>query len=396
VLERALTEIVRRHESLRTTFPSEDGVPRQSIVPPTHVEIKRIDLNHLEPEQREAQSKRILQEERGRPFVLDQGPLLRPASIRFGEEDHIFLLIMHSITTDFWSNWLLNKELTLLYDAFLNDQPSPLPELPIQYADFALWQRQILSGKNLERLLSYWKRKLNQIVDLELPTDRPRPQSLSFTKKTQTDLLPLSLRNKLQTLSEGERVTLFMILLAAYQTLFHLLSGQDDIAVGTSTANRNHFEIENLIGMFANTLILRSDLSGNPSFRTLLSRVRETTLEAYAHEDMPFEKLVQKLNPKRSSNRTPFFQTTLTFQNSPAHPLKLADMIIKPIQMETGIGTLDLSLSILEEREGLQTSWRYNADLFDDSTIVRWMKQFRSILEKIVSDPDQPLSSFSR
>jgi acyl carrier protein len=395
VLEQALTEIVRRHESLRTTFPSEDGIPKQSIAPPTPVKIKQFDLSHLEPEQRAAQSQQFLQEETRRPFVLEQGPILRPSLIKLEKEDHIFLITIHHIATDFWSNWVINKELMVLYDAFLKDQPSPLPELPIQYADFALWQRQWMNGEIMEKLLSYWKRKLNETSELELPTDRPRPRVQNFAGKTQTETIDMSLRNKLQSLSENQGVTLFMTLFAAYQTLLHLLSGQCDITVGVPIANRNQLEIENLIGFFVNTLILRCDLSGDPSFRKLLSRVRETSLEAYAHQDLPFEKLVEKLKPKRTTNRTPFFQTMFVFQNSPVHPLELNGLVIKPIQLESGTGIFDLSLSIFVERECLQTSWNYRTDLFSDSTVIGWMNKFRSILERIVVDPDRSLSSFS-
>jgi len=395
VLEQALTELLRRHESLRTVFPSKNGIPRQWITAPTPVKIKTIDLADLESHERESQALQLLQEEASCPFDLEQGPVFRPAIVRLGKNDHIFLIAMHHITTDVWSRQTLLKELSILYHSCLNGHSSKLPELRVQYADYAVWQRQFLRGELLENLASYWKKKLNGLCELELPTDRPRPPVLSFRGKTQTCLLPLALQNQLQLLSETEGVTVFMALLAAFQCLLHSLSGQEDIAVGIPIANRNFLEIENVIGFFVNTLVLRCDLSGDPSFRTLLSRVRETTLEAFAYQDLPFEKLVEKLNPKRGINRTPFFQAMFAFENMPAEPFELPGLVVTPLQLENETAMFDLSLTIFEKKKGLQTSWKYSTDLFDDSTITRWMTVFGSMLEKVIANPDRSLSQFS-
>ncbi|RMF36691.1 MAG: non-ribosomal peptide synthetase, partial [Chloroflexi bacterium] len=315
VLERSLNEIVRRHESLRTTFRATDGKPVQVIAPTLKLPLPLVDLSGLPKAAREAEVQRLATEEAQRPFDLSRGPLLRVTLLRLGDEEHVALLTMHHIISDGWSMRVLVQELAALYDAFSHGRPSPLPDLPIQYADFALWQREWLQGEVLEEQLAYWKQQLSGSPPvLELPTDRPRPPVQSFRGAHRPFMLPRPLSQAIKALCRREGVTPFMLLLAAFQTLLHRYTGQDDISVGTPIANRNRAEIEGLIGYFANTLVLRTDLSGDPPFRELLKRVREVALGAYAHQDLPFEMLVDALQPERDLSHTPLFQVMFVLQ----------------------------------------------------------------------------------
>jgi Condensation domain/TubC N-terminal docking domain len=304
VLEQSLNEIVRRHDVLRATFPTVDGQPYQVICPALPlrqaqgqlVTLSVVDLRELPEVEREAEARRLATAEAQRPFDLARGPLVRTAVLQLGDEDHILLLTMHHIVSDSWSTGVLFQELSVLYEAFSTGSPSPLPELTLQYADFARWQRQWQQGEVLEQQLSYWKQRLGDTLPvLELPSDRPRPTKQTSRGATHSLTLPPSLSESLNALSRQEEVTLSMTLLAAFQTLLYRYTGQDDIVVGTPIAGRNLVEVGGLIGFFVNTLVLRTKLAGNPSFRELLGRVREVVLGAYAHQDLPFEKLVEKL-----------------------------------------------------------------------------------------------------
>ena len=308
-LEQSLNEIVRRHESLRTTFAAVDGEPLQLIAPALRMSVPITDLTHHSASDREHEAQRLATEQAREPFDLSQGPLLRVLLLCLGQDDHVLVLSMHHIVSDGWSRGVFYHELSMLYQAYTQGNPSPLSELPIQYADFAVWQRQWLQGEVLEDQLSYWKKQLaGAPALLQLPTDRPRPAVQSYRGAVQSIELSQELTQGLQALSARQGVTLFMTLLAVFQTLLYRYTGQNDIVVGSPIANRNRAEIEGLIGFFVNTLVLRTDLSGNPTFKELLTRVRETALGAYTHQDLPFEKLVEELHPQRSLSRSPLVQ----------------------------------------------------------------------------------------
>ncbi|HEY9513105.1 MAG TPA: condensation domain-containing protein, partial [Rhodanobacter sp.] len=308
VLERALNEIVRRHESLRTAIVTMEGQPLQRIYPALALPLTVTDLSALPPVEREAEAQRLAVEEARRSFDLTEAPLLRVGVLRLGAAEWVLLLTMHHIVSDGWSTGLLFEELTTLYGAFATGRRSPLPELPIQYADFAIWQREWLAGTVLEEQVSYWRERLADVPMLQLPTDRPRPAVQSFRGAYYRFSIPARLDAGLRALARERGVTLFMLLLAGFEVLLARYSGQDDLVVGTPIANRNRAEFEKLIGFFANTLVLRTDVSGDPPFLELLERVKQTALGAYAHQDLPFEMLVEKLHPHRDLSRNPLFQ----------------------------------------------------------------------------------------
>ncbi len=393
-LEQSLGDIVRRHKSLRTNFVALGGQPAQIINdgPRGAWTIPVIELQHLPPVEREAEARRLASVEVRRPFNLAQGPLLRISLFRLAEAEHVLVLVMHHIITDGWSMEVLFRELALLYEAYTTDLPASLPDLPIQYADFAVWQRQWLQGEILERQLAYWRQHLgNHLPTLELPTDRPRPAVQTFRGATPTLRLPQDLSEALQALSQQAGVTLFMTLLAAFKTLLYRYTGQDDIVVGLPIANRNRSELEGLIGFFVNTLVLRTDLTGNPTFWELLSRVRETMLGAEAHQDLPFEKLVEVLHPERDLGRNPLFQVAFSPQSS-LPTIELAGLTASPFAVETGVTKFELTLYMTDTPQGLLGMWEYNSDLFDAVTITRMLGHYQTLLEGIVADADQRLS----
>ena len=392
-LEQTLNEIVRRHESLRTTFATVDGQPFQVISPTASLELPIVDLRDLPQEGRYDEALRAAAVEAKRPFDLSSGPLFRATLIRLADDDHILLLVMHHIVSDGWSVGVFTREMSTLYQAFSTGKPSPLPELPIQYADFAVWQREWLQGEVLDTQLSYWKQQLEGAPPvLELPTDYPRPAIETFRGGKISTEIPKSLTEALKAMSRREGATLFMTLMAGFQTLLYRYTGQEDVVVGSPIANRNRTEIEGLIGFFVNELVLRADLSGNPSFRELLSRVREAALGAYAHQDLPFEKLVKELQPQRDISRNPLFQVALVNQNAPSERLDLPGLKVTPVEVDTDTAKFDLSLHLWEEADGLKGRWEYGADLFDAATIVRMAGHYNNLLEAVVRDPDQRLS----
>jgi len=391
-LEAAFNTIILRHEPLRTCFAQQDGAPVQVIKSSLSIPLTMVDLRGYPEEQKAPELARLIQANETTVFDLERLPLLRFQLLRLGEEEYISLLAFHHIISDGWSMDVFARELSALYGAFSQNLASPLSELPIQYADYTIWQREWLQGKAMERLLDYWKQRLADVQILELPTDKPRPAVQSFRGATWQFNLSPELTDGLKVLSRREGVTLFMTLLAAFQVLLHRYSGQDDIAIGTPTAGRNRLELEGLIGFFVNTLVLRSDLSGNPSFRELLAQVREVALGAYANQDMPFEKLVEALNPQRDLSRNPLFQVMFVLQNTPDDKLQLNEITAELIQVDSGSTQFDLSLELSETPRGLAGRVEYATDLFEAATISRLIGHFQTLLEGIVAQPEARLS----
>jgi amino acid adenylation domain-containing protein len=392
VLERSLNEIVRRHETLRTTFRVIDGTPVQVVVSSLHLDLPLIDLSARGTFERDLSVLQIATEESQRPFNLASGPLIRATLVRLDNEDYVFLLTMHHIISDGWSMSVLFQELSELYEAFGAGQSSPLRELSIQYADFAVWQKNWLRGDILDGQLAYWKQQLYDLPMLQLPTDWPRAPVQSFAGAVCTFWLPETLYFPLVELSRQENATLFMTMLAAFQTLLYRYSGQDDLAVGTPVANRNRAEVEDLIGFFVNTLVFRTNLSGNPSFRELLSRVREIALGAYAHQDLPFEKLVHELQPERDMGRNPLFQVNFQLFSDMGKVEEAGPLDGESLEIEKGTANFDLALDLWEYADGIWGTLEYSTDLFSQETIDRMVEHFQVLLKGIIADPDQRLS----
>ncbi len=392
VLERSVNEIVCRHEVLRTTFPSVEGRARQVVAPALMVSIPLLDLTHLPRERLDVEMRRALEEEAQRPFDLDHGPLLRLSLLSLDAEEHVLGVVMHHIIADGWSIGVLIREFVALYESFRAGRPSPLSEMPIQYADYAMWQRGWLQGEALERQLAYWKGRLDGApAVLELPTDRPRPAVQSHRGAAYRFTVSHGITEQLKALSRQEGATLFMVLLAAFQVLLSRYSGQRDICVGTPIANRTRVELEGLIGFFVNTLVLRTDLSGNPPFTELMRRVREVCLGAQAHQDLPFERLVEELAPVRDMSYGPLFQVMFALQNAPEAVLEIQDLKITPIHVDVRSAKFALTLDITEKRDGLDASLIYSTDLFDELSIARLAGHYGVLLESILARPDSPL-----
>ena len=386
-LERTLREIVRRHESLRTRFVSVNGEPQQIIDASIAVELPVTELSHLPEPEREAEARRLALKEAQQPFDLARGPLLRVQLLRLASQDHVLVFNMHHIVSDQWSIGVLVREVSAIYNNFSTGQPSPLPELDIQYADFSAWQRELL----LEEQQEYWKRKLAAVEPLMLPTDRPRTPMQRQDGATMHFTVPMELTEALKTLSRKQGATLYMILLAAFQALLGRYSGQYDIAVGSPIAGRSRTETERLIGFFLNTLVLRTDLSGQPDAIELLRRVKETTLEAYAHQDVPFEKLVEVLLPQRDLTRTPLFQVMFVLQNVPWTALELGAAKMLPFSVTTGTAQFEISLVLAETGSGMEGFVEYNTGLFETATITRMIGHYSRLLRGMTSAPHAPI-----
>lgn len=390
-MERVINEIMRRHELLRTSFGVSTKGPVQVIHPVKKFTLELIDLSALEEVERELQITRLAQEEEQRPFDLGKGPLIRVSLLRVREEDHVLFFTMHHIATDAWSLNVLQQEFVQLSEAFSRGQPSPLPELPIQYADFAIWQRGWLQGEEAARQLSYWKKQLAGLSRSWLPTDHPRPAQQTFAGRTRVQVLSGQLEG-LKQLSQQAEATLFMTLLAAFKVLFHRLTNQTDIAVGTDIANRNRMETERLIGFFVNPVVLRTDLSGDPTFLELLARVREVTLNAYDHQDLPFEKIIETLKPERSVNQTPLFQVLFVLNRFDGAAPLTPGSITSPVETEHHGARFDLALFVEERGKQIVVDWSYKRELFNSATVVRMSTQFEGLLQRIV---DKPMASLS-
>ncbi|MCT7982369.1 amino acid adenylation domain-containing protein [Laspinema sp. A4] len=391
-LEESFNEIVRRHETLRTTFALLEGQVVQVISPKLTVTVKAIALQHLPPSQRDLEAHRLATLAAEEPFDLTTGPLLRIAVLQRSETDSILLLNFHHIVADGWSIGILLGELGILYTAFAHQQPSPLPDLPLQYADFTEWQQQRLQGEFLETQLSYWQQQLQHLSPLNLPSDRPRPPIPSYRGGKQLFALSTTLTASIKALSQQTETTLFMTLLAAFKTLIYRYTGQTDIAVGSPIANRNHQQIEGLIGFFVNSLVFRTDLSKNPTFLELLTQVKSLAFAAYAHQDLPFEKLVEELHPQRDLSQNPLFQVSFSVQNTPTNALELPGLTLSLLEWDLATAKLDLEVNLWEEYDQIKGQVIYSTDLFKSSTINRWLGHFQTLLAEIVTDPNQPIS----
>nr|WP_306464213.1 non-ribosomal peptide synthetase [Corallococcus exiguus] len=391
-LKQAFDALVQRHETLRTTFETHDETPRQRIHPaPTGV-LRTEDLEALPTDAREAEVRRRMDADALRPFDLGTGPLARFALLRLDTREHVLLLCTHHTVSDGWSFGVLVRELVALYEAFRQGQPSPLPELPVQYADFSRWQASWLEGQVLDGQLDWWKRRLEGAPHaLLLPTDRPRPARRSAQGARWPVQLTPPLSDAVEALAKREGATPFMVLMAAFQLLLSRYSGQDDVLVGTPIANRRHAETEGLIGFFVNTLVLRARFTADTSFRKVLAQVRSTTLGAYEHQDLPFERLVDALQPERDLGRTPLFQALFALHNTPELEATLPGLTLKAEEVPSSAAKFDLDLALTRQPDGFQGALTYSTDLFDTATVQRMMERWSTLLETVLAEPDAPL-----
>ncbi len=386
-LELCLNEIIRRHEILRTNFIVDNGQPIQVITSSLNLELPIIDLSKLSDTEREQTIQSLVTQEAEKPFNLDTNQLLRVALLHLSETEYVLLFTMHHIISDGWSVEVLIKELLTLYEAYSLGEVSPLPELPIQYADFAIWQRQWLQGEILEQLLSYWKKQLENLPTLKLPTDYPRSLTPTYQGSAQTFTISSTLSQQIKTLSNQQGVTLFMTLQAAFATLMHYYSEQDDIVIGTDIANRNQGETEGLIGFFVNQLVLRTKFNRNSTFCELLDKVREVNLDAYAHQDLPFDILVNALNPERHLNISPLFQVKFIFNNTQTPKLEIPNLTIDSIPISKNTTQIDLMMILGESQQSIVTKLEYSTDIFAPETIAQMLKSWEIILNQIVANP---------
>ncbi|MBE9004879.1 amino acid adenylation domain-containing protein [Fortiea sp. LEGE XX443] len=387
VLVRSFTEIIQRHDILRTSFEIVNGEPIQKVADFVAFTLPEVDLCHLVDEQQQTEVQKLSLQEAQSSFDLGQAPLLQAKLLHLRAEQSILILTLHHLVGDGWSIKILVQELATIYQAFADGKPAQLPQITVQYTDFVYWQRNWLQGEVIQKHLAYWKQQLGENLPvLQLPTDHPRPPIQTFRGAQQKFVLSTKLTEAIKQLSQQENVTLFMTLLAAFQTLLYRYTGQEDILVGSPIANRNRAELENLIGCFVNTLVLRTNVEENPTFRELLGRVRKVAIDAYTHQDLPFEKLVEALEPNRDLSYNPLFQVMFVLQN----PLA-SDSIWKTEELETGTAKFDILLSMIDGEEGLTGTLEYNTDLFNPDTIIRMVGHFQTMLEAVVNDPNQPI-----
>ena len=392
-LEQSFNEILRRHEVLRTVFKSENGNPLQVVLPVLAIKIPLFDLRAPgSAENRWTEARRIFTEEAQRPFDLATGPLLRITLLHLADDEYVLLRAMHHIVSDGWSEGVLFHELSKIYAALSTGKPSPLADLPTQYADYAKWQGQCFVGERLESQLSYWKKQLDNVATLHLPTDRPRQALQARRGARRYFAFSDGLSSELKKLSRQHGATLFMTMMAAFQTLLHRYSNLTDIAIGSPVAGRNRKEFDELIGFFLNMLVLRLDLSGNPTFAETMARAREVCLGALSHQELPFEKLVEDLHPDRNLGQNPLFQVSFAFQNTPRVPPRLSGIEINELEVETGIARFELHLFIEEIDGHLKGYCDYDTNLFNADTIERMVGHFQTLLEGIVADPNQRIS----
>ncbi|MBC1235669.1 non-ribosomal peptide synthetase [Nostoc sp. 2RC] len=395
-LRRSLNEILKRHEIWRTTFKVINGEPIQEIAPNLTWDLPVINLQHLSNKNWESEVKEIVAKEAAKPFNLAKELLVRATLLQLNEQEHVLLVTMHHIITDGWSCGVFLRELSTLYAAFSTNQPSPLPELAIQYADFAIWQRDRIQGEFLASKLKYWKQQLSgELPVLQLPTDRPRPSVTTFAGAKQYFTFSTTLTNALKQLSKQEDATLFMTLLAAFNILLNRYTDQEDILIGSPIANRNRTELEGMLGLFVNTLVLRNNLSDNPRFREFLHRVRQVTLDAYAHQDLPFEMLVEELQPERDLSRNPLYEVMFVLQNTPTNVQEVSGLTLRTLDFDSGTSQLDIFLSMFESEAGLTGCLEYNTDILDATTISQFVKNYQTLLENIALNPQQHICELS-
>ncbi|HEX6911205.1 MAG TPA: amino acid adenylation domain-containing protein, partial [Longimicrobium sp.] len=393
-LRRALDTVIDRHEALRTVFAMGEGEPVQQVLPSLPVALDVDDLQAVDADEVDAEVERRAVALQAVPFDLSTGPLVRARLLRMAPQRHVLLLVMHHVIGDGWSRGVMIREISALYTALVTGEPATLPALPVQYPDYAAWQRARMQGEVLERQLAYWMETLADAPPtLELPTDRPRPAVLSFAGRTHRFALPADAADALRAIAREENATLFMVLLAAFKTMLARYTGQADLVVGTPVANRTRGETEGLVGFFANTLALRTDLSGDPGFRALLARVRETALGAYAHEELPFERLVEALHPERSLSRNQVFQVMFLLDEAPLGTMELPGLALSPVTADARTSLFDLTLGVENRGDGLTARIEYATDLFDAATIARMGDHFAHILRSIAAAPDAPLSA---
>ncbi len=392
-LQKSFKEIIKRHEILRTTFTTINGTPMQVVAAHMPLHLKQTDLSHLPSEQREAQMRTLLEEENNRPFDLTKGPLLRLHLIKMSENDHVLHILMHHIISDGWSVNVFVKEFSILYRGFLQGQPVQLPPLKIQYADFAVWQKKKLESEIKEKQLTYWKQKLGgSLPVLELPADHPRPAVKSYRGSHRKSSITGALVTQTRKMAAEHQTTVFMTLLAAFYALLYRYTQQEDMCVGIPIANRNRAETEGLIGFFVNTLVLRNDLSGEPSFSELLQRTRDVSLEAFTHQDLPFEMLVEELQPERSMSHTPLFQVMFVFQNAAEGKLELPGLQVEPVPLGNETAKFDLTLTVSETADSFLLDIEYDTDLFEASTIDRMLAHYVRLLQEMVARPQTSVS----
>jgi amino acid adenylation domain-containing protein len=401
-LERSFNQIVYRHAALRTTFTTVDGQPVQVVAPNGNVKLAVVNLQTVAASEREHISQQLAIAEAQRPFNLTADPLLRLTLLQFSPTEAVLLLTMHHIVADGWSLGVLIRELGDFYTAFVEGRSPTLPALPIQYTDFACWQRNWLQGEVLEKQLAYWRTQLQDLPVLDLPTDRPRPAMQTYRGATYPLQISPALTQALVSLSQQSGTSLFITLLAAFQTLLYRYTGQEDIAIGSPIANRSRSEVEGLIGFFVNSLVIRSDISKHPTFREFLEEVEYIALQAYEHQDLPFEKLVEELDPERDLSRNPLFQIAFALQNAPMQPLELPGLTLEPAPLQSGSTRFDLEVHLWEPAHGLRSFWQsqdglsgfisYSTDLFERDRIQRLVRHFQTLLEGIVANPDDRLS----
>jgi len=394
-LATSVNQIVNRHESLRTTFAEVEGHPSQLVAPSLHIRLESVDLRALPEPERETVARSKASEEANRPFDLQRGPLIRVLLLRLSDEDHVLVLTMHHIISEGgWSMGIFLRELQTLYNGYASGKHAELPDLPVQYGDFAVWQEEWLQGDFLQEQLEFWKRELANIPPvIELPSDHPRPAAQSYRGARRSIQLPLELKRALVALGREENATLFMTMLAAFQTLLFRYSGQTHLATGIPVAGRSSPEIQDLIGFFVNTLVLPADFSGDPSFRQFLKRTRQRALNGLSHQDLPFELLVKELRPERTLAYTPLFQVMFAFQNAPRPELNFAQLSVSGFDVEIHTSMFDMTLFAWEKPDGLLATLEYSTDLFDAATIDRLLRQFQTLLEGIVRDPSQAVSA---
>lgn len=393
-LSASLNEIVQRHEALRTTFTAVNGQPSQQVAENAMISVPVNDLQSVPVAQREAEITRLTAAETRRPFDLTKGPMLRACLLKLAPNKHRLILTMHHIASDGWSRGVLLHELSVLYKDFLNGERPSLDPLPIQYADFAVWQRDYLAGERLDKQLAYWKNQLAGAPPrLELPTDFPRPAVQAYRGNHLPVKIDQALYEELKRVSHEAGTTLFMTLLAAFNVLLYRYSRQDDIVVGSPIANRTRAEIEGLIGFFVNTLALRTDLSGNPTFLELLAQVKNTTLDAYDHQDLPFEKLVEELQPERALSYNPIFQVMFVLHNATGASAQMPGLTVTPLDVDTGTSKFDLAVSLAEEADAMTGYLEYNVELFTEATMWRFWEHFYTLLFSIVANPERPIAA---